>query len=80
MSQSSSSVIGAGREQRGHGASVASLSITRLCAAHSATETETHSCSHLSLPSTSVGGSITKLPCYVLHDFMAYYGNEYLFA
>ena len=74
VSQSSSSVIGAGREQRGHGASVASLSIIRLCAAHSATETETHSCSHLSLPSTSVVWEAVlpscHVMCYVFHGII----------
>ena len=42
VSQSSSSVIGAGREQRGHGASVASLSIIRLCAAHTVLQRQRH--------------------------------------
>ena len=42
VSQSSSSVIGAGREQRGHGASVASLSIIRLCAALTVLQRQRH--------------------------------------
>ena len=42
MSRSSSSVIGAGREQRGHGTSVASLSIIKLCAAHTVLQRQRH--------------------------------------
>ena len=42
VSRSSSSVIGAGREQRGHGTSVASLSIIKLCAAHTVLQRQRH--------------------------------------
>ena len=73
VSQSSSSVIGAGREQRGHGASVASLSIIRLCAAHTVLQRQRHihvpTC-HFPAPVWCVGGSITKLPCYVFHGVL----------
>ena len=76
VSRSSSSVIGAGREQRGHGTSVASLSIIKLCAAHTVLQRQRH----IHVPTCHFPAPVREavFPSWHVMFFMPYYGNEYV--